>query len=476
VKDSLTPPGLDFITDDKATQRFSKDAKTAAKQLANVGLPVPPSLRPPRVVVRAAPGAPLPSRVPPPPEPLVQVRPTETPWVLPVRSKMKAGEWGRVNEGGSNIKHGHLALVEGEGSVCLVSPRTAEKEEFLSGREDHPSEVEVNFKFCRPRLRNRKTNEIVQSEDLLTRFARPTWEELGVWEVRAGGPLHLMRASCPGLRLAPGCRVVVPAHVQGGVGEAAGWVITVEDSRARVRISKLGEAMQQTDGSLRNFLLAKPRCGINQDLVVEITDLRRHVLSFPAELRVLDRIMVAGLGRGRVKAIPAAVTEDPEVKVVLENDEEEVDVAMSFVTRVFRVGDVVDVVGGPFIGAWGIIVRVDDPKDGPSADIFAVSSPPTEIRSSFLTLAVGSQRFHQAAIPQRRGPAAGGGAQHDPGRARQEFKRGGKRSLISSIGGRELTSVPAPRARIFPVQSLCRSTNVAVDGAEATGIEQYAGH
>jgi hypothetical protein len=366
-----------------ATQRFSRDAKTAARQLASIGLPVPATLKQPRAVVRVRPGAPLPAHAPPPPEPLVLVRPA--PYVLPIRSQMRAGEWGRVNEGGGQINYGHLALVDGEGSICLVARRTAEEiKKFLSGRKDSPSELEVNFKLCRPRLRNRKTNEITLPEDVLTRFAQPTWDELGLWEARAGGPLRVMPTSCPGLRLAPGCRVVVPALVQGGLREtAAGWVITVEESRARVRISKPGEAIQQTNDTLRNFLVAKPRPGLDQDLVVEITDLRRHVLSFPAELRVLDRVMVTGLGRGRVKAIPVPVVEeDPAVKVVLESDEE-VEIPMSFVTRVFKVGDVVDVVGGPFIGAWGIIVRVDDPKDGPSADIFAVSSPPTGIGHHF---------------------------------------------------------------------------------------------
>jgi hypothetical protein len=205
-------------------------------------------------------------------------------------------------------------------------------------------------------------------EEHITRFARPTWEELDLWDKIAGAHCRVMAAQYSGLGLAPGCRVIVndPSR-RSDTNTEAGWILRVDGATALVRISVAKHAVEQTNKSLCRFLTSVPRPGEDEDILVNVARLERHVLSMPAELRILDRVRVHGKWCGRVKAI-SEPDMDPIVTVATEDDE--VDTPMSSVTRIFQVGDVVDVLGGPFTGEWGILVRVDD---GPSADIFAVS-------------------------------------------------------------------------------------------------------
>ncbi|KAJ7127761.1 hypothetical protein C8R44DRAFT_733187 [Mycena epipterygia] len=190
-----------------------------------------------------------------------------------------------------------------------------------------------------------------------------SWEsvpphEIDRWDSAPGNWLWRAANPWPGMACAPGCRVMV---TQGGEQGENGFVIGVRNCRwAVVRIAYGGRRILLSARTVYEWLHA-PAQREEDDIVVDVEDTRRHLLSFPTQLNVLDHVRVvcrtstAVSIKGRVSGIDDSVA-DPIVSIV-GRDSRVIEVPMSGVAREFEPGDMVTVVAGQLAGKSGIVVN-----------------------------------------------------------------------------------------------------------------------
>ncbi|KAJ7086577.1 hypothetical protein C8R44DRAFT_752594 [Mycena epipterygia] len=170
-----------------------------------------------------------------------------------------------------------------------------------------------------------------------------SWEsvpphEIDRWDSAPGNWLWRAANPWPGMVCAPGCRVVV---TQGGEKGENGFVIGVRNRRwAVVRIAYGGRRILLSAPTVYAWLHALAQRE-EDDILVDVEDMRRHLLSFPMQLNVLDRVRVvcrtstAVSIKGQVSGIDDSVA-DPIVSIVgriVGRDSRVIEVPMSGVAR-----------------------------------------------------------------------------------------------------------------------------------------------
>ncbi|KAJ7627750.1 hypothetical protein DFH06DRAFT_1338922 [Mycena polygramma] len=271
-------------------------------------------------------------------------------------------EEGRLRRALQGAPKGHLVLVESAQTILMVV-----------------REGPTGWRLGRFTVKaGRRLEDVLRPEDW------PSPAEITEWD---GVDAEILGAAANprlGMALRPGCRVVVDDSDRGPDHGKSGFITEMQYNGqvARVRISVDGERILQSDPRLYDLLTwPTANAGANkiEEIDVMVGDLKRHLLCVPCRLRDLDRVWVVrkdspGRGvRGRVSQIETS-GDDPQVTIATEENED-IEVPMSHVTREFALGDLVDVVTGPLTGEQGIIVEM---VAGGGLQIFATSSSAVE--------------------------------------------------------------------------------------------------
>ena len=298
-------------------------------------------------------------------------------------------EWVRLRKVLGKAKRGDLALAKSDKELMLVQRKGATKDAASEGKlqtlddwddlrpeeEEEEEEEEENSENFEIHRRQVVSGQGMEGE--VTRLAEPTARELALWEAVAGGHLREVASPFAGPLLGHGARVVV-FDPDGAYHKRPGWVVSYRNTAVTVRLYRAGASVPQSDPLLCKYLMSPPRPGLDEDVVLELSTLRRHLLSFIPKLAVLDRVkmqgVVEGTGWATGRVVSVGYDENPacpSVKVT-SGEGEDVEVEVLRVWRHFVVGDLVNVVWGAFRGKWGIVTR-EPPADGPCMEILAVS-------------------------------------------------------------------------------------------------------
>ncbi|KAJ7142170.1 hypothetical protein C8R46DRAFT_1316764 [Mycena filopes] len=297
-----------------------------------------------------------------------RIRPGE----FPASSAFQARyQWGRLKEGKGVARVGQLALVYSSNSVLVLVPRSGPKKGVWEGEWDTPENRRRRWVLARL-----ATSHGIALDGALSFGPPPTQEELVLWDAVEGGALQSAVSPTAGMAVGLSSRVVVNwPHSEHH--EKSGFVVGEDGTNVRLRLSVGGEMIRSWDPRLREVLTAPVSPGV-VEIVVPRWTLKRHLLSLPGKLCVLDRVRVltgisTGLG-GRVKGIDWSERE-PLVSM-WGAEGMEVTVSLGEVRREFMLGDLVQIVVGPSTGKRGIVVGR---TDAGGLDVFTAISPETTL-------------------------------------------------------------------------------------------------
>ncbi|KAJ7167558.1 hypothetical protein C8R46DRAFT_1093399 [Mycena filopes] len=293
------------------------------------------------------------------------------PGEFPASSAFQARyQWGRLKEGKGVARVGQLALVYSANSVLVLVPRSGPKKAVWEGEWDTP----VNRR--RWVLARLGTSHGIALDGALSLGPPPTQEELVLWDAVEGGLLQSAVSPTAGMAVGLSSRAVVN-WPRSEHHEKSGFVVGEDGTNVRLRLSVAGEMIRSWDPQLWEVLTAPLSPGVVEIAVPRWT-LKRHLLSLPGKLCVLDRVRVlagisTGLG-GRVKRIDWSERE-PLVSM-WGAEGMEVTVTLGEVRREFMLGDLVQIVVGPSTGKRGIVVGR---TDAGGLDVFTAISPETTL-------------------------------------------------------------------------------------------------